>query len=262
MVGRLTGLSDDYRRKGDEFFAHPAQNRDRLYFGPGSLASTARSAEDQDGLARILVLNEDNMEAADKAARRWPLLAVVVRQGSGVGIALAVLLIGSTIRTILYPMRAVTESAAAIGAGDLDQLVPITSHDELGQLAATFNAMARQLREFRQSHKAQLIRAQQTSQATIDSFPDPVLVIDPQQQVEMANPVARAAIGRAPVKGATERSWSGIRPSRCASRWPPSCKSIASICPKASTRPWCSRWTTSCIRSCRGSCRFAIRFRP
>ena len=55
--------------------------------------------------------------------------------------------------------------------------------------------MARQLREFRQSHKAQLIRAQQTSQATIDSFPDPVLVVDPQQHVEMANPVARRLLG-------------------------------------------------------------------
>ena len=84
------------------------------------------------------------------------------------GIVLAVLLLGSTIRTIVGPVRAVTESAAAIGAGNLDQVVPITSDDELGQLAATFNTMARQLREYRQSHKAQLIRAQQTSQATID----------------------------------------------------------------------------------------------
>ena len=91
---------------------------------------------------------------------------------------LAVFLMASTIRTIVYPVRAVTESATAIGAGNLDQVVPVTSDDELGQLAAAFNTMARQLREFRQSHKAQLIRAQRTSQATIDSFPEPVLVVD------------------------------------------------------------------------------------
>ena len=88
-----------------------------------------------------------------------------------------------------------TESAKAIGAGNLDQVVPIMSDDELGQLAAAFNAMARQLREFRQSHKAQLIRAQRTSQATIDSFPEPVLVVDCQRRVEMANPAARGLFG-------------------------------------------------------------------
>ena len=118
--------------------------------------------------------------------------------GLAFGIALAVLLLAGTIRTILVPIRAVTESAAAIGAGNLDQLVPIISSDELGQLASSFNNMARQLRELRQSHHAQLIRAQQTSQATIDSFPDPVLVVDPRQRVEMANPAARRLLGVRP----------------------------------------------------------------
>jgi signal transduction histidine kinase len=58
--------------------------------------------------------------------------------------------------------------------------------------------MARQLRDFRQSHKAQLIRAQQTSQATINSFPDPVLVVDRQQHVELANPAACRLFGALP----------------------------------------------------------------
>ena len=66
----------------------------------------------------------------------------------------------STIGTIA--VRAVTESATAIGAGDLNQVVPVTSDDELGRLADAFNTMARQYAEFRQTHKAQLIRAQRT----------------------------------------------------------------------------------------------------
>ena len=115
--------------------------------------------------------------------------------GLACGIVLAAFLMGSTIRTIVAPVRAVTESATAIGGGNLDQVVPYTSDDELGQLAAAFNTMARQLREFRQSHKAQLIRAQRTSQATIDSFPEPVLVVDWERRVEMANPAARALFG-------------------------------------------------------------------
>ena len=105
--------------------------------------------------------------------------------------------------------------------------------------------MARQLRDFRQSHKAQLIRAQQTSQATIDSFPDPVLVVDPQQHVEMANPAARRLLGVAAARaGRRRRRWPGSRPSRCASRWPTSCKTSGDTCPRASTRRSCCRWAS------------------
>ena len=57
-------------------------------------------------------------------------------------IVLAVFLVANTIRMIAYPVRAATESAVAIGAGNLDQVVPITSDDALGRLASAFNTMA------------------------------------------------------------------------------------------------------------------------
>src|SRR6202043_1765172 len=91
--------------------------------------------------------------------------------------------------------QAVTQSALGIGRGNLDQVVPVTSRDELGELAEAFNGMARQLRHYRQTDYARLLRAQRTSQATIDSFPDPVLVIDTEDHVEMANPAARRLLG-------------------------------------------------------------------
>src|SRR5262249_30154280 len=94
--------------------------------------------------------------------------------------------------------QAVTQSALAIGAGNLDQVVPVTSRDELGQLAHAFNTMGRQLRHYRQSDYARLLRAQRTSQATIDSFPDPVFVVDLERNVEMANPAARRLLGIMP----------------------------------------------------------------
>ena len=74
--------------------------------------------------------------------------------------------------------------------GELDQVVPATTRDELGELAVAFNAMARTIREFQRAGTARLVRAQKTAQATIDSFPDPVLVLDPDGRVELANPAA------------------------------------------------------------------------
>jgi two-component system, NtrC family, sensor histidine kinase KinB len=108
-----------------------------------------------------------------------------------------------TIHSILRPIRAMTQSALAIGLGNLDQVVPVTSQDELGRLAEAFNTMGRQLRHYRQTDYARLLRAQRTSQATIDSFPDPVLVVDAESHVEMANPAAQRLLG---VAGKTENA--------------------------------------------------------
>lgn len=200
LVERLNTLTDRYRRQGDDFFKHLRESPKRLYFGddkePG-LYGLFREIKNVSG--EILRLNQDNMEEANRRARQMAHSSLIWYGGGlAIGIALAVFLVASTIRTILYAIRAVTESAAAIGAGDLDQLVPVSSEDELGQLAAAFNTMARQLREYRQSHKAQLTRAQQTSQATINSFPDPVLVVDRQQRIELANPAASRLFGGLP----------------------------------------------------------------
>jgi len=204
LVEKLTALSRQYREQGDNFFAHSGQERNQLYFGERNqtgIYATFREIKSVSG--DILKINQENMEQANRNARRVARSALLwYGVGLALGIVLAVLLIASTIRTILQPIRAVTESATAIGAGNLDQLVPITSEDELGQLAGAFNSMARELRNFQKSHKAQLIRAQRTSQATIDSFPDPVLVVDRQQRVELANPVARRLlVGMLPEKG-------------------------------------------------------------
>ena len=141
------------------------------------------------------------MEEANRQARRLAHSSLIWYCGGlAIGIALAVFLVAGTIRMVLNPIRAVTESVGAIGAGNLDQLVPVSSEDELGQLAVAFNSMARQLRDYRQSHKAQLTRALKTSQATINSFPDAVLVVDSQQHVELANPMARRIFGVVPIE--------------------------------------------------------------
>jgi signal transduction histidine kinase/HAMP domain-containing protein len=120
----------------------------------------------------------------------------------GVAALLAAMFAVHTVRTILHPIKAVTESAKAISGGNLDQVMPVVSNDELGQFAQAFNVMSRHLREFRQSRSAQLLRAQKTSQATINSFPDPVLVLDPEGRVDMANPAARRVLSvNAPAPG-------------------------------------------------------------
>jgi two-component system, NtrC family, sensor histidine kinase KinB len=199
LADRLTALSRDYRRWGDEFFADAA-NRSRAYYGtndaPG-LLDLFRRIKIVSG--KILQINQENMEEASRSARETAQRSII---GFGAGVALtavlALLAAWQLSRAVLRPIAEMTDAATAIGAGQLHRTVPGYGKDELGRLAAAFNTMSEHLRHYRQSSADRLLRAQRTGQATIDSFPDPVLVVDPEGHVEMANPAARQVLGVPP----------------------------------------------------------------
>ncbi len=203
MADDLTRLYARYAGQADLFFSLPAgrqEGRVDFYFAELHPAFDAirRRADD------VLEINQRNMvEERDKAralaegSTRLMLFALV---GSA---AVASLLALAMSRSILGPIRAVTVGARAMARGDLDQVVPSTTRDELGELAEAFNAMARTIRAFRQAGTERLLRVQQTTQATIDTFPDPVIVVDPAGSVELANPAARRVLGVVASEGPT-----------------------------------------------------------
>ncbi len=180
--------------------------------GPGAIgrrrAAFARaspvSAEVRNGAEDVLRLNQANMTAEDRksraAAARSKRIMILALLGSTLAASIIAIVLS---RSILGPIRAVTRSSRALAQGDYDQVVPVTSRDELGELASTFNGLARTLREFRQAGTERLVRAQQTAQATIDSFPDPVVVVDPDGVIERANPAARRVLGVASSHGSS-----------------------------------------------------------
>jgi signal transduction histidine kinase len=228
-VKQLAARTRQYRDKGEAFYAGAPGNPNhrREYFGPGGLLNTFNQLKESlahlSNLARgnrrhqdyfganglyatfqeiktaskeILDLNANNMTHASEQAKKTARDSLIWL-GAGVVTVIALLaaFIAWPIRAVLRPIRAVTDSALAIGGGNLDQVVPVSSHDELGQLAEAFNTMARQLRHYRRTDYSRLLRAQRTSQATIDSFPDPVVVVNEEGCVEMANPAAQRLFG-------------------------------------------------------------------
>ncbi len=202
LFEELVELTTAYRQAGERFFSgkQSREERERAYRGEkGKPGLVQRFAEIKNVAQEIRQLNEDNMYAASAEAQRTARNAML---GFGLGLVLAAVLAGllgwRTARSILEPIQDVTRSARAIGTGDLQQVLTVPTKDELGELAEAFNRMARQLRDYRRSHLSRLLRAQRTSQATIDSFPDPILVIDPDGNVEMANPAAHQLFGITP----------------------------------------------------------------
>jgi signal transduction histidine kinase len=92
--------------------------------------------------------------------------------------------------SLLAPIKALTESAVALGQGDLEREVPVTSRDELGQLAKAFNAMAVHLRAYREATLGKVLRTQRTIEATLTSAPDPVFVVSTDGTHTVRNPAA------------------------------------------------------------------------
>jgi signal transduction histidine kinase len=202
LVDELTERTREYRRKGDQFFTQAvrAAERSREYYGspktPG-LLEDFRKIKAVSG--KILQINQENMEDASRAARSTARQSVV---GFAIGVGAAALVAALAawwlLRGVLRPIADLTDAATAIGAGQLHRTVPQLGRDELGQLAAAFNTMSEHLRHYRQSSADRLLRAQRTGQATIDSFSDPVVVLDPEGRVESANPAARRVLGVLP----------------------------------------------------------------
>ncbi len=91
-------------------------------------------------------------------------------------------------RGLLRPLESVTSSIRQVGAGNLDQTVPVLSTDEIGVLATSFNQMAAQLRQYKANTSEELMRLTMTIRSTLASFPDPIFVLNSHGAVEFRNP--------------------------------------------------------------------------
>jgi two-component system, NtrC family, sensor histidine kinase KinB len=199
-VDELAALAEAYRKAGDRFNAAPTAE---LYFGPHMDEGLADQHRKIHEVARqIRLLNEREMrKASEKAQRATVAWCLGLAGGLAATALLAGLLAWTTLRAVVGPLRALARTAEAVGAGDLNRTLR-EGDDEVGQVAHAFNAMTRQLRAYNQSQSARLLRAQRTGQAVVDSFPDPILVVEPGGRVEMANPAARRLLGAtAPASG-------------------------------------------------------------
>jgi signal transduction histidine kinase len=218
LFDELKLLTERYRAEGEEFYKLPAGDprRKAAYFAvetgedeeakPGPLLHDFNEIKRVSG--RILRINQENMEQANTSAKRTAQLSLA---GFAAGLLLTAVLAAwfsrRLVRSILRPIEAVTRAAGAVSAGQLNRTVPVLGTDELARLAQAFNTMTEHLRELRASDVQRLLRSQHTGQATIDSFPDPILVIDPERRVELANPSARQVFGVAPGGEGAAPAW-------------------------------------------------------
>jgi NtrC-family two-component system sensor histidine kinase KinB len=142
-------------------------------------------------LQEVIAVNEANVAQMTLQARTVSTHAarnMFVVWFVAVGIVLTVYL--ATRRAIVKPIQSLSAVAKDLGNGNLDQVVPVQSGDEIGVLAAAFNKLSAKLRAYRQITADQILQARQMTEITFSAFPDAILALSVEGRIDFANPAA------------------------------------------------------------------------
>ena len=200
LADKVKSLHQLYTQRADVFSEHArtCRARRKMYFGEMLPMFTVVN----DTAQEIIRINQDNMVEADHEARelsarstRYMIFAIL---GGMLG---ATYFAWRLQRAILSPIHTLTGVAKELGEGKLDQVVPVTSQDELGQLADTFNKMATKLRAYRQVMGDQILQARQMTEITFSAFPDPIIVLGADGTVSFTNAAANTFLFKAGSEG-------------------------------------------------------------
>jgi PAS domain S-box-containing protein len=189
----LTATWKDYLTLYDQFRGEAARAAlPQFYFSrlyPKFLAV-------KEGADVILAMNQDAMVRKSEEVRRFSrhlvtLITLAAIIAALTGIIASVVLTGKIVR----PLAVLTQTARRIKEGDLAVRAQVSGTDEIAVLAQEFNTMTDSLERYRASSLGELLLLQQTSQAAIDSLPDPVVSLDLEGKVLSMNRAAEALLG-------------------------------------------------------------------
>ena len=94
-------------------------------------------------------------------------------------------------RQITRPLSETRDAAIRFASGDYKTEVPVTSNDELGEMARAFNYMAEEIEHYVGEIQEQKSRLE----AVLEASPEAVVATDPEGRVTMVNPAAAGMLG-------------------------------------------------------------------
>jgi len=129
-------------------------------------------------LDEILSVNQRAMYEKSTSARETARLTNgIVVATALVALATALPFALAVVYRVLRRLRILTAAVQRLGDPGFEARVAVPGGDEIGELAVRFNEMAARLGEYSSTSVGKLLEAQKTSQAAIDSIPDPTLVL-------------------------------------------------------------------------------------
>lgn len=124
---------------------------------------------------------------------------VLIIEALGFGLIISILLSFLLAKTMIIPIRRLTEGAKHMAAGEFRETITVDSQDEIGVLTNTFNDMAGQLEKTIQEVENERTKLD----ALFRNMTDGVVAFKRSGSIIHANPAAEAMLGRAiPIGGA------------------------------------------------------------
>ncbi|HSL01560.1 MAG TPA: ATP-binding protein [Rubrobacteraceae bacterium] len=94
-------------------------------------------------------------------------------------------------RRIIRPLTETRDAAIRVASGDYATAVPVTSRDELGELARAFNYMAEEIEHY----VGQIQEQKSRLEAVLEASPEAVVATDASERITMVNPAAARMLG-------------------------------------------------------------------
>lgn len=117
-------------------------------------------------------------------------IKLILLSGSGLVLAVSILLGVILARTITTPIQEVTRQAGLMARGDFSRKINVKSSDEIGRLGATFNYLARRL-----DRNIKAISTEKSKiEAMINHMSDGVIALDGKGRLIHINPAAQSLL--------------------------------------------------------------------
>jgi signal transduction histidine kinase/HAMP domain-containing protein len=189
-VDRLKAAWARYSKLHERFLAHNEPRSLAVYLGelePAFLEVKGSTDE-------ILAINQQAMLLKSERTRS---MARTMQQVTTLA-AIAAVLLGiaasvSLTNRLLRPLGALRIAVQQIGNNNFAVRAATQGSDEIADLGRAFNEMSERLEHYQRSSLGELLQAQQSSQAAIDSIPDPVIVFGIDGSVLSHNQAAESA---------------------------------------------------------------------
>jgi len=134
-----------------------------------------------------LLIQPDHIRAQEQMAQaRRNSITITTIAACGV-IILGVLLSFNTIRSIIVPIRQLSEAASQLAEGKFDTRVTVMQQDELGELAQVFNYMAGELQDMYASMEERAGTAEARLLQAIEGIPEGFVLYDAEDKLVLCN---------------------------------------------------------------------------